>query len=175
MRATRLLGNYAGRIERRQFVPRPRGEVFAFFSNAANLEALTPAFLQFHILTPAPIEMRSGTLIDYELKLFGIRFRWQTLIELFEPEVRFVDVQLTGPYRRWHHEHRFEDAPGGTWIVDQVDYEMPFGPLGRLAHLLSVRRSLQTIFDFRAVKIAALFGAAETCSADERKPPRRKL
>ena len=74
----------------------------------------------------------AGTLIDYELKLFGIRFHWQTLIEQFEPEAHFVDVQLTGPYRRWHHEHAFEEAPGGTCVIDRVDYEMPLGPLGRI-------------------------------------------
>ncbi|HEY4312884.1 MAG TPA: SRPBCC family protein [Pirellulales bacterium] len=154
-----VFGNYVGRIERRQFVPRPRSEVFAFFSDAANLESLTPEFLAFHILTPRPIAMRPGTLIDYELKLFGIRFHWQTLIEQFEPESRFVDVQLTGPYRRWHHEHRFEEAQGGTWVSDHVDYEMPWGPLGRIAHALAVRRSLKQIFDFRAAKMGELFGA----------------
>ncbi len=152
-----IFGNYQGRLERRQFVPRPRREVFAFFSDAANLEALTPAFLQFHILTPRPITMRAGTLIDYELKLFGIRFHWQTLIEQFEPEARFVDVQLTGPYRRWHHEHAFEEAPGGTCVIDRVDYEMPLGPLGRIAHALSVRRSLRQIFDYRAAQMRDMF------------------
>jgi ligand-binding SRPBCC domain-containing protein len=158
MRGLGVLGNFAGHLERRQFVPRPRSEIFAFFANAANLEALTPEFLQFHILTPLPIVMRSGTLIDYQLKLFGIRFQWQTLIESFEPESRFVDFQITGPYRDWHHVHEFQDAPGGTLIVDRVDYEMPLGPLGHVAHWLSVRRSLKQIFDYRERKICELFG-----------------
>ena len=136
--------------------------MFAFFSNAGNLAALTPDFLQFHIVTPPPIVMRAGTLIDYQLKLFGIRFQWRTLIEAFEPEVRFIDIQVTGPYRRWHHLHEFQDASGGTLIVDRVDYEMPLGPFGHLAHWLSVRRSLKNIFDFRERKIRDLFGVADS-------------
>jgi ligand-binding SRPBCC domain-containing protein len=153
-----ILSNYVGRLDRRQFIPRPRSEVFGFFADAANLETLTPDFLKFHILTPLPITMRPGTLIDYELTLMGVRFHWQTLIEQFEPELRFVDVQLRGPYRRWHHEHRFEEFEGGTWVIDRVDYEMPLGPLGRMAHALWVARSLEQIFAYRAAKMRELFG-----------------
>jgi ligand-binding SRPBCC domain-containing protein len=147
-------------LERSQLVPRPRAEVFAFFADARNLEKLTPGFLRFEILTPAPIEMRPGTLIDYRLSLFGVGFRWRTEIEAFEPGVRFVDVQLRGPYRRWHHTHTFEDAPGGTLMRDRVEYQLPLGPLGGLAHAVVVRRQLRVIFDHRREVIARLFPAA---------------
>lgn len=160
-----MFSNYVGRIERQQFVPRSRHEVFEFFSAAENLEAITPDFLQFHILTPRPIVMRPGLLIDYTLKLFGIRFHWQTKITEFEPESHFVDIQLRGPYRRWHHRHEFQEVAGGTLVIDTVDYEMPFGPLGRLVHRLSVRRSLRQIFDYRAQKIAQVFGVESALRA----------
>jgi len=146
-------------LERSQLVPRPRGEVFAFFADARNLERLTPGFLRFEILTPGPIEMRPGTLIDYRLSLFGVGFRWRTEIEAFEPGVRFVDVQLRGPYRRWHHTHTFADAPGGTLIGDRVEYQLPLGPLGELARALVVRRQLDTIFEHRRRIIEAMWGA----------------
>jgi ligand-binding SRPBCC domain-containing protein len=147
-------------LERTQLVPRPRGEVFAFFADAHNLEALTPPRLRFRILTPAPIDMRPGALIDYRLSLFGVPFRWRTLIEAFEPEVRFVDVQLAGPYRRWRHEHTFEEAPGGTLVRDRVEYALPLGPLGELARRVLVRRQLDAIFDHRREAIARRLGAA---------------
>jgi ligand-binding SRPBCC domain-containing protein len=146
-------------LERSQRVPRPRAEVFAFFADAGNLERLTPPFLSFQVLTPAPIEMRPGTLIDYRLSLFGLPFRWRTEIEVFEPGVRFVDVQLRGPYRRWHHTHTFADVPGGTLIGDRVEYALPLGPLGELAHALLVRRQLDTIFAHRRQVIEAMWGA----------------
>jgi ligand-binding SRPBCC domain-containing protein len=146
-------------LERTQLVPRPRAEVFAFFADAGNLERLTPGFLSFKILTPAPIAMRPGTLIDYRLSLFGVGFRWRTEIEAFEPGVRFVDVQLRGPYRRWHHTHGFADAPGGTLIGDRVEYQLPLGPLGELAWALVVRRQLDTIFEHRRRVIEAMWGA----------------
>jgi ligand-binding SRPBCC domain-containing protein len=146
-------------LERSQFVPRPRGEVFAFFADARNLERLTPPFLRFQILTPGPIAMRPGALIDYRLSLFGVSFSWQTEIEAFEPESRFVDVQRRGPYRRWHHTHTFADAPGGTLIGDRVEYQLPLGPLGELARVLAVRRQLDAIFDYRRRVIEAMWGA----------------
>lgn len=147
-------------LERAQHIPRPRREVFAFFADARNLERITPPTLRFLILTPGPIPMRGGTSIDYRLSLFGVPFGWRTLIEAFEPESRFVDTQLRGPYRRWRHTHLFEDAPGGTLMRDRVEYELPLGPLGDLAHALAVRRQLRAIFDHRRDVIARLFPPA---------------
>jgi ligand-binding SRPBCC domain-containing protein len=147
-------------LQREQLVPRPRSEVFAFFADAHNLERITPGFLSFRILTPAPIVLAPGTIIDYRLALFGLPFRWRTLIEAVEPGRRFVDVQLRGPYRSWHHEHLFEDAPGGTLVRDRVTYQLPFGPLGELAHALAVGRQLRTIFDHRRLAIAERLGPA---------------
>jgi ligand-binding SRPBCC domain-containing protein len=143
------------RLERSQWVPRPRAEVFAFFSEAENLERITPAFLRFRILTPRPIRIAPGALIDYRLRLHGVPLRWRTRIETFEPGVAFTDVQLSGPYKRWHHRHEFADEAGGTRMRDIVDYELPFGPLGALAHALFVRRSVERIFDYRQQVVAA--------------------
>lgn len=143
-------------LERAQLVPRRRDEVFAFFADAHNLEAITPGFLRFRIVTPGRIELAAGTLIEYRLSLFGVPFSWRTRIEELVPGERFVDVQLAGPYRRWRHLHTFEDAPGGTRVRDRVDYELPLGPLGALAHALLVRRALARIFAHRAARIAEL-------------------
>jgi ligand-binding SRPBCC domain-containing protein len=147
------------RLERSQTVPRPRPEIFAFFSDAANLGRITPPFVGFEMLTKGPLVMAEGTLIDYKLALYGLPVRWQTRIERFVPGVEFVDVQLRGPYRRWHHRHTFRDVPGGTRMDDVVDYELPLGVLGSIARALFVRRSLEKIFEFREEKIAELFGA----------------
>ena len=146
------------RLERTQLVPRPRAEVFAFFADPWNLERITPAFLRFRILTPPPLEVKAGALIDYRLSLFGLPFGWRTVIEAWEPGVRFVDRQLRGPYRRWHHSHLFEDAPGGTRMTDRVEFELPLGPLGELARVLLVDRQLAAIFDHRRQAIGRLLG-----------------
>ena len=144
-------------LNRSLFIPRPRKEVFAFFADAENLERITPAFLHFHILTQRPIPMHAETLIDYQLRLFGIPFHWRTRIETFNPISSFTDVQLTGPYRRWHHRHSFTDVPGGTRMDDHVEYELPFGPLGEIARALFVRRAIDRIFDHRNVTITRIF------------------
>ncbi|HSO35433.1 MAG TPA: SRPBCC family protein [Labilithrix sp.] len=146
-------------LVRETVIPRPRREVFAFFSDAGNLERITPRFLHFRIATPQPLEIETGTLIDYRLSLFGIPFRWRTLIEVFEPEQRFVDRQLKGPYSLWRHTHEFEDVPGGTRMTDRVEYAIPLGPLGALARVLFVKRMVEGIFDFRAETITEHFGA----------------
>jgi ligand-binding SRPBCC domain-containing protein len=144
-------------LQREQLVARPRAQVFAFFADAANLEKLTPTSLRFQIRSQLPIEMRAGARIDYRISLFGLPFRWRTVIEAFEPEVRFVDVQAAGPYRYWHHTHEFSDAPGGTLVRDRVEYELPLGPLGEIARALFVNRQLRQIFDFRRAAISKAF------------------
>jgi ligand-binding SRPBCC domain-containing protein len=137
-------------------VPRPRPEVFAFFADAGNLEELTPRLLAFHILTPQPIEMRPGAIIEYKLRVHGLPVRWKTEITAWEPPHRFVDEQRRGPYRQWTHEHTFEDAPGGgTLVRDRVHYRVPFG---RLANWLVVERDVRKIFTFRTETLLQRFG-----------------
>jgi ligand-binding SRPBCC domain-containing protein len=137
-------------LEREQIIPLSRTQTFAFFGDALNLEAITPPFLHFRVLTQPPIEMQAGTLLDYRLSLFGISFNWQTLIEAWSPEDSFVDTQLAGPYKLWHHTHTFEElAPDKTLMRDRVLYRLPYGILGQFAHALFVKRALNTIFNYR--------------------------
>lgn len=140
-----------------QLVGRPVDEVFAFFADANNLEAITPRQLKFHILTPGPIRLAAGARIDYQLTLYGIPLKWATLIESWEPPHQFVDMQLRGPYRVWRHTHRFVSEGAGTRIVDDVDYELPLGPLGRLVDALWTRREVGRIFGYRSAVIARQF------------------
>lgn len=149
------------RLERSIFLPRSRAEVFAFFADAHNLERITPRFLRFRILTPDPIVMKAGTLIDYEMHLYGIPIRWRTRIDEFNPDSSFIDVQLSGPYRSWRHHHQFDELPSGTQMHDRVDYEMPFGFLGAITRGLFVRSALDRIFDYRSRSIAEYFGRKE--------------
>ncbi|MDX2032825.1 MAG: SRPBCC family protein [Blastocatellia bacterium] len=138
-------------LEREQIIERSKAETFSFFGDAFNLERITPGFLKFRIVTPRPIRMEAGRIIDYKLALYGIGFSWRTMIESWEPSERFVDTQLCGPYNLWHHTHTFEEiGPNRTRMKDVVLYRIPFGPLGRLAHWLFVRRALTEIFNYRA-------------------------
>lgn len=146
-------------LEREQVIPLSRRETFAFFADAFNLERITPPFLRFRILTPPPITMAGGTLIEYRLALFGLPFKWRTLIESWQPETHFVDRQIRGPYALWHHTHTFEEVgPGRTLMRDIVRYRIPFGPLGTLAHRLIVRRMLDQIFDYRRQATEEILG-----------------
>ncbi|GMV83472.1 MAG: hypothetical protein AMXMBFR7_46560 [Planctomycetota bacterium] len=149
------------RLEREQLIPRPVAEVFPFFADASNLEALTPPWLHFRIVSPLPIEMKAGAAIEYRLRLLGIPFGWQTRILEWDPPRKFIDVQARGPYRRWIHLHTFEPHPGTdgrewTRMRDAVDYEVGWGPFGALAHPFFVKPSLKRIFDYRRARIEAL-------------------
>ena len=136
------------------WLPRPIDEVFAFFANAANLEALTPPWLHFHILNP-DIVIGRGVLIDYRLRIHGVPLRWQSEISRWDPPVSFVDEQRKGPYRRWVHTHTFVEERGGTRVGDSVEFEVPFAWLAGGF----VMRDVKKIFAFRQQALVAIFGA----------------
>ena len=144
-------------ITREQDLPKPPEEVFPFFADARNLEAITPPWLGFRIVRE-PAEMRVGTLIEYRLRLHRVPVSWLTRIEEWVPGRRFVDQQMHGPYRLWHHLHEFEPTPGGrsTLMRDTVRYALPLGPLGEVAHRTFVRRDLERIFDYRRAAVARM-------------------
>jgi ligand-binding SRPBCC domain-containing protein len=137
------------------WLPQPREVVFDFFADARNLQAITPPWLHFVILTPTPIEMRPGALIDYKLRVRGFPLRWRTEITEWNPPHHFVDQQLRGPYKLWHHTHRFFDQDGGTRCVDEVRYHPPGGAL---VNYLFVRRDVQKIFAYRQQQLQQHFG-----------------
>ncbi len=144
-------------LERTQTIPAPVEEVFSFFSDAANLETITPAFLRFRILTPLPVAMREGARIEYALSLFGVPFRWRTRITRWEPGACFVDEQESGPYVLWRHTHAFEAGAGSTTMHDRVEYALPLGPVGGAVRAVFVKGALDRIFDYRRDAIARIF------------------
>lgn len=142
-----------GRLLRTTHVDRPIDEVFEFFSDAGNLEALTPPWVSFAILTPRPVAMAEGTIIDYRIRLHGIPLPWRSEITAWEPPHRFVDIERRGPYRTWIHEHRFAERDGGTDVIDDVRFSV-WG--GALIERLFVRRDLRRIFDYRHQRLHEL-------------------
>lgn len=153
------------RLERSQLIDHPIDEVFAFFSDAANLEALTPQFLKFRILTPMPLEMKRDAQIVYQIRLFGVPMNWRTRITEWEEGRRFVDEQESGPYALWRHLHEFEARGDKTWMRDVVDYREPLGPLGTIAHHVFVRRMVERIFDFRKEALGPLLTKRQASAA----------
>jgi ligand-binding SRPBCC domain-containing protein len=149
-------------LRREQLVRAELPEVFEFFSRAANLEALTPEWLSFRLLGAPDGTIRRGRLIDYRLRLHGIPIRWRTLIEVWEPGVRFLDLQMRGPYALWSHLHEFEARSDGTLVRDEVLYALPLSPLGDLAHPLLVKRDLRRIFDHRQEAVRRLLESSAT-------------
>jgi ligand-binding SRPBCC domain-containing protein len=141
------------RLHRELWIPRPVESVFDFFSRAENLGRITPEWLNFQMLTPAEVEMKAGTVLDYRLRVHGIPVRWRTRIVEWDPPYRFVEVQERGPYKLWRHTHRFVRSGDGTTITDDVEYALPFGILGALVNWLQVRRDVKQIFDHRNQQI----------------------
>ena len=146
-------------LRREQRLEAPPETVFPFFADARNLEAITPPLLGFRLLTPEPIAMGVGTFLQYALRLHGLPVRWDTLIQEWEPPRRFVDVQVRGPYRLWHHTHELVAVDGGTLMRDTVRYSVGFGGLGEVARRALVLRDLDAIFAFRAERVPALVAA----------------
>lgn len=147
-------------LEREQWLPQPPAAVFPFFADPWNLERITPPFLRFRVLRSSTPAVAEGTVIDYRLRLHGLPMRWSSIIEGWDPGRGFVDRQLRGPYRLWHHTHTFTPHRGGTLVRDRIRYRLPGGALGALLAGRLVARDLEQIFSYREAAIAAHFGAA---------------
>jgi ligand-binding SRPBCC domain-containing protein len=146
-------------LERTTQIPGDLGSVFEFFEDPRNLKEITPPWLSFRVVSASDDVMRQGTRIRYKIRWLGIGMPWESLIAEYEKNVRFADEMLRGPYKSWYHVHLFKAASGGVEMFDRVDYELPFGPLGSLAHGLMVRRQLKAIFDYRERRIKQIFGS----------------
>jgi ligand-binding SRPBCC domain-containing protein len=155
------------RLQRRQVVGGDLPEVFGFFRDPRNLEAITPPWLGFKVLRSTDAAVRLGTRIGYRLRLHGIPLQWESRIAEYVEGQLFADEMLEGPYHRWYHRHLFRAVPGGVEIEDVVDYRLPLGVLGRLAHVIAVRHQLNAIFDFRERRIAQLFPYRPAVSAHQ--------
>jgi ligand-binding SRPBCC domain-containing protein len=149
-------------LKRTQSFNKPIEEVFRFFQSPENLARITPSRLNFRLLTPSPITMKEGALIDYTIAWLGVPVRWTTMITHYEPPYKFVDQQIKGPYSLWHHTHIFVEHDGTTEMTDEVRYVLPFGFLGDVAHALVVQRQLNDIFDYRARVIGEIFSANDS-------------
>lgn len=152
------------RLDSELWLPCELEDVYAFFADARNLERITPPWLKFEVLTPAPITMKPGARIDYRLRVHGLPLRWQSEITAWEPPFRFVDEQVRGPYRMWKHEHHFEEKDGGTLCLDRVHYAVPGGAI---LDRLFVRRDLDHIFQFRRRRLQEIFAEVQSDGAEE--------
>ena len=142
------------RYQTEMWVDAPIDKVFEFFSDPANLEQITPPWLNFKMMTHQPPSIGVGTIIDYRLRLRRIPISWQSEITEWNPPYRFVDVQNKGPYRHWAHTHEFETKNGGTLVKDTVDYKVPGGCI---VDKLLVRRDLAHIFEYRQCQLRKIF------------------
>jgi len=144
-------------MESRLWLARPRPDVFAFLADPANLARVMPPALRVRLLTP-DVRMEAGAVLDFRLAWLGLPVRWRLFVREWDPPYRFVDVQVRGPYARWEHRHRFLEEGDGTWVEDRVTYRLPFGPLGRAAHALIVRRQIAALWRYRTRRLGELVG-----------------
>ena len=142
-----------------QNLPVSLEEAWEFFSSPHNLKTITPDYMGFDIISGGDRKMFSGQIIQYIVTpIAGIKTKWVTEITHLKEKEFFVDEQRFGPYALWHHKHFFKEIPGGVEMEDIVDYKLPFGFVGRMAHPLVVAPKLKEIFDFRREKLKELFG-----------------
>ena len=134
---------------------RPLEEVFEFFSKAENLGLLTPGWLRFQIVSPLPIEMKVGAIIEYRIRLYGVPMKWVSEITEWDPPRMFEDTQIRGPYRKWVHRHTFRETGEGTVATDQVLYRV-LG--GAVVNKLFIAGQVRKIFDYRKAKLKEIFG-----------------
>lgn len=146
-------------LHREQRLERPIEDVFEFFSDPANLEALTPAWMRFRIVGCSDVRLRAGTLIDYRLRVRGMPLRWRSKITSWDPPYGFTDEQVVGPYRRWVHVHSFRPDRGGTLAADDVEYQVPGGSL---VERLLVRPDLERIFEYRCARLSEIMASRWT-------------
>ena len=132
-----------------QFVPSDMDTVFEFFSRPENLEKITPTSMGFNIITPSPIEMKEGAIIDYTVKIMGVPMRWRTMITSYKKNEYFVDEQLKGPYSYWHHRHSFKEVEGGVLIIDEITYALPIQAFRKIVHPVLIKPQIEQIFNFR--------------------------
>ena len=144
-------------FEKKTIIKKPLPEVFDFFSKAENLDKITPPHLYFKILTPSPIVIKKGTIIDYQLKLYGVPFKWKTEITKWDPPYSFEDSQISGPYKKWVHQHFFEEKNGEVHMKDIVEYLSPGWLLEPLIDLLFVGPNVQRIFNYRETFLKSYF------------------
>ena len=147
-------------LEKQILVPTKLEDCWEFFSSPKNLAVITPDYMNFKITSPNNIDkMREGQIISYTVQpLFGIPMEWVTEITKVKDKEFFIDEQRVGPYKLWHHEHYFEETEKGVLMTDQLFYCIPFGPLGKFAHSLFIKKQLEGIFNYREKKITEIFG-----------------
>ena len=144
----------AFQVHQEQLLSYPIEQAFRLLASPENLNLLTPPWVKFSILSPQPIEMAVGTIIEYRIRVRGVPVNWRSEITEWQPPFAFCDVQLRGPYRFWVHRHTFEEKPGGTLVTDHVDYRV-FG--GALVNRLFVAGELRRIFTYRKTRLHELF------------------
>ncbi len=156
-------------LKREQYLPITMEKAWEFFSTPLNLNEMTPDDMAFEILTDVEGQkMYPGMIINYKVSPFpGVKVRWTTEITHVKDFKYFVDEQRFGPYSFWHHKHFFEEVEGGIKTVDIVDYGLPLGFLGTIAHEILVKNKLKNIFDFRYNKMKELFGTLEPATKQE--------
>ncbi len=155
---TDLCADAAKELRLEMWIDRPPQEVFPFFADPNNLEAITPRILRFRILRASEGPIHEGALLDYRLRLHGVRLRWRTRVEVWDPPRAFVDAQLRGPYKTWRHTHEFEELDGGTIVRDIVRYELPLGAFGAWIAGRFVEHDLAFIFAYRRTRLLELLG-----------------